>query len=74
MKKHNIPENKSLQYVKGKFAARHLDICYTTLISLVRRGIIPSYKIGSSVRYKLSDLDKVIDEGYRDFVGKGGVK
>lgn len=43
-------------------AAIYLSIGNTKLYELTRDGLIPSYHIGKSVRYRISDLDDYIEK------------
>ena len=42
-------------------AAQFLSVSPRTLSRLVKRGDLPVYKVGGSLRYKLSDLTALVD-------------
>ena len=45
--------------------AEYLHIHYTTLYRLIRRGKIPSFKIGSDYRFRRDEIEKWIAEKER---------
>lgn len=59
---------------KRKEAAEYLDVSETTLANwaCTKKFHIPYYKIGKSVRYKKSDLEKFVNDGKIANVNHGG--
>jgi excisionase family DNA binding protein len=53
-------------------ASRLLQISLPTLNDYTKRGVISSYRIGSNVRYKLSDLENALKERNYSTKRKGG--
>ena len=45
--------------------ARHLSVEVRSVDNYMKRGILPYYKFGRSVRFKLSDVDAVANERFR---------
>jgi hypothetical protein len=45
--------------------AKHVNVCKRTLINWRNQGLVPWYKIGGRVLYRLSEVDRVINERYR---------
>ena len=43
-----------------KEAAEYLSVCESTIDNLVRRGELTKYKLGSSVRFKIDDLNETL--------------
>jgi hypothetical protein len=45
--------------------AKHVNVCKRTLVNWRNQGLVPWYKIGGRVLYRLSEVDRVINERYR---------
>lgn len=59
-------------YLTRVEAAKLLQISLPTLNDYTKRGIISSYKIGSNVRYKPSDIESALQERNYSTKRKGG--
>ncbi|MFC6999168.1 helix-turn-helix domain-containing protein [Rufibacter roseus] len=64
----NVKESNALgsqnqvQYLTRVEASKLLQISLPTLNDYTKRGIISSYRIGSNVRYKSSDIESALQE------------
>ena len=68
-----LPEGeKADEYLTSKEVSKRLKISLPTLNEYCKRGLIPSYRMGRSVRYKLSDIENVLNKGLRYAIRKGG--
>jgi excisionase family DNA binding protein len=67
----NLSQDQS-KYLTRTEAAKLLQISLPTLNDYTKRGIISSYKIGSNVRYKPSDLEQALQERNYSTKRKGG--
>lgn len=67
----NLSQDQS-KYLTRIEAAKLLQISLPTLNDYTKRGIISSYKIGSNVRYKPSDLEQALQERNYSTKRKGG--
>jgi excisionase family DNA binding protein len=56
-------------WVDQKAAAEHLKISRRTLYDWMQKGVIPHFRIGRGVRFKLSDVDEAMKRRVR---GSGG--
>ena len=45
--------------------ARHLKVSLRTVDNMMTRNIIPYFKIGRTVRFKLGDIDRALEERHR---------
>ena len=56
------------QYLTIDQAAKLLQVSRVTLWDWKKKGILPAFKIGRQVRYKLSDIQKIAEgkEGLED--------
>jgi len=52
-------------YSKRGDVARHLNVSMRTVDNMMARKIIPYFKIGGMVRFKLEDIDRALEEKYR---------
>ena len=53
------PENpKSTEFITRQETARFLKISLPTLNSWTKTGLIPAYRIGNRVRYKLQEVEQ----------------
>lgn len=66
-----IPEPVS-EYITRKETARLLGISLPTLNDWSKRGIIPSYRIQSRVRYKKNEVLESLKKVRTTIYGKGG--
>ena len=51
-----------MKLVRIKYVSAYLDVKVSTLYSLVRNGTIPAYKVGGSLRFKMEDIEKVVED------------
>jgi len=65
--KPDLPES----YLTRKEAAKLLRLSLPTLGSYCAKQLIPSYRIGSNIRFKKSDIEKIVSEGLRYGLKKG---
>lgn len=65
------PQNEE-KYLTSKEASSLLKISLPTLNDYTKQGFIPSYRIGSTVRYKLSNIDTALTNGLRKYSAKKG--
>lgn len=56
-----MPDTKAKRLYDKPEAAEYLKMHVKTLETLMRAGKIPAYRNGSSVRFKIEDLDNYID-------------
>ncbi len=55
------------KYLTSKEAANQLQINPVTLNSYCKQGIIKSYRFGSSVRFKQSEIEDMVTSGCRNY-------
>jgi excisionase family DNA binding protein len=68
-------QTKNEDYLTAKEVSRLLKVSLPTLWDYCKRGFIPSYRIGGSVRFKRSELEAIINKGIRfKFARKEGAK
>ena len=61
------------EFLTSKEAAKILKVSTVTLHQYIKEGIIPSYRIGSTIRFKFSDLEQALTNGFRKYtIRKGG--
>ncbi len=53
-------------YVTRKELAKHLKISLPTLHEYTKSGILPGYRIGGRVLYKLSEVEQSLQKTYKD--------
>lgn len=53
------------RYLTANETIKLLQISLPTLNKYSKTGLIPSYRIGRSVRYKLSEVQEIVDKGLR---------
>jgi len=56
--------------VSKKEVAKHLGVQVRTVDNWIGRGYIPYYKVGRSVRFRLSDVQAHLDQRHR--IDRGG--
>lgn len=65
---HSSPDNTTSSLPAGKVTrkqcAEHLNISLRQIDELTRRGVLPYYKIGKSVRYDLSQVESALLERF----------
>ncbi len=54
------------RYLSDKELSEHLRISRRTLQDYRDQGRIPFYQLGGKILYKESDIQRVLDDGYRD--------
>lgn len=59
------PQKKQEKYLTRNECADMLQISLVTLNVYSKKGIVPSYRIGSTIRYKLSEIEAIIERGLR---------
>jgi excisionase family DNA binding protein len=64
--------NDEEKYLTRKEVANYLQISLPTLHEYSKREILKSYRIGSKVRYKASEVAKALKERVYSFQRKGG--
>jgi len=63
MKQHVLPPEKvNTDYITRKEAASILGVSLPTLALWAKRGIIPSYRISSRVRYKRNEVENSLNK------------
>ncbi len=48
------------EYITRKEAQKILGVCYNTLESRTREGLIKSYRLGRSIRYKRTEIESAL--------------
>lgn len=48
---------ESEPFVSAAVIGEHLDLSPKTVYAMARRGEMPSYRVGGSVRFRISDID-----------------
>jgi excisionase family DNA binding protein len=48
--------------VRIKYVSAYLDVKVSTLYALVRNGTIPAYKVGGSLRFKMEEVERVVED------------
>jgi hypothetical protein len=68
--------NPTSEYISRKELAARLNLTTQSLLILDRQGVIPSYRVGGSVRYSWSEVQNKISQtrGYVPRANKGGKK
>ncbi len=51
-----------MKLVRIKYVSAYLDVKVSTLYSLVRNGTIPAYRVGGSLRFKMEDIERVVED------------
>jgi excisionase family DNA binding protein len=54
-------EKEPKTILTAKEAAKYLRLSLTALYARVRRGVIPAARIGKSLRFKLEDLNALLE-------------
>ncbi|MBD3320419.1 MAG: helix-turn-helix domain-containing protein [Chitinivibrionales bacterium] len=57
-------------YVDVKKVSEYLGICEMTIYSWRYKGIIPSYKVGGKVAFRLSEIEKFMQSNKAPLVGR----
>ena len=57
-----VDTNETIRLLKPREAADILAISERTLWTLTKQGVIPCVRLGRSVRYRLSELVRQLDE------------
>jgi predicted DNA-binding transcriptional regulator AlpA len=58
-----LSTNSTNVLVDDRQAQLRLDASRSTLYRLRRAGILPSVRIGGSIRYRLLDIERIVREG-----------
>lgn len=54
-------EEKEETYLNAKQVCKKLDIAYLTLLNMGKRGTLKGTKVANRLRFKLSDVNKVLE-------------
>lgn len=52
-------------YLTRKEASKRLKVSLPTLAFYCQKGLLPSYRIGSNIRFKQSEIEQFLDSGLR---------
>ena len=58
----DVGTSSSERFVRVRDIARHLDISEPTAYEWAQPGVIPSIKLGRSLRFRLSDIERALAE------------
>ena len=58
-------QNNSIEYITRKEASELLKMSLPTLSLYCKKGLIPSYRIGSNIRFKKSEIEQIVNSGLR---------
>jgi excisionase family DNA binding protein len=64
-------KNEQIDYLTRQEVAKLLQISLPTLHEYTKRSILTSYRVGSKVRYKASEIDAALKERSYSFNKKG---
>lgn len=70
-----LPEvEKKQEYLTRKQVADILQLSLPTLSEYSKNGLIPSYRLGRSIRYKKTEIENIINDGLRFNLKREGDK